>query len=190
MSSEITVPTDLRLDGPLWHFARQLWSRPTAREAALSLQQQGWSVTDILCSLWLASQGRRFAGYGSGEGGEVRVWRTRVTEALRNARKAITRNNPATDQARSCIARSELEAEKVELALAHRALTRHPAPDGPTVRPKAAPQKSHESRLKTLALENLQAAAPEKAMDNETGRLLESLIGELQCLLEEESQSC
>jgi len=47
-----------------------------------------------------------------------------------------------------------------------------------------------EDNVKTLALENLQAAAPEKAMNNETGRLLESLIEELQHLCEEESSSC
>jgi uncharacterized protein (TIGR02444 family) len=173
---------DLCLDGPLWRFAGRFWSRPAAQEAALSLQQQGWSVTDILCGLWLASQGRRFTGYGTGP---VTVWRTRVTETLRNARKAITRDNPATDQARGCIARSELEAEKVELALAHSALTEQLAPAGP-----AAPHQSHEREVEPLALENLQAAAPEKAMDNETGRLLECLIGELQCLLAEASQSC
>lgn len=187
MSSEITVPMDLCLDGPLWQFAGQLWSRPLAREAALSLQQKGWSVTDILCGLLLASQGRRFTGYGTGQ---VKVWRTRVTETLRNARKTITKDNPATDQARDCIARSELEAEKVELALAHSAVTRYPAPDGPAEQPDAAPDRSNGSIVKTLALENLQAAAPEKVMDNGTGRLLECLIGELQCLLAEESQSC
>ncbi len=187
MSSEISVPVDLCLDGPLWQFAGQLWSRPAAQEAALSLQQRGWSVTDILCALWLASQGRRFTGYGNGQ---VTLWRTRVTEALRNARKTISKGNAATDKARGCIAHSELEAEKVELALAHSALTRHSAPGGPAAQRNAAPHQSYGTTVKTFALENLQAAAPEKAMDNETGRLLECLIGELQCLPEEASQSC
>ena len=183
MPSEITLPTDLCLDGPLWQFAGQLWSRPAAQRAALLLQQQGWSVTDILCGLWLASQGRRFTGYGTGQ---VKVWRTRVTEALRNARKAITKDNPMTDQARDCIARGELEAERVELALAHRALIRHPSPDGSAAQPKATPGNSRGSKVKTLALENLQAAAPERVMNNEAGRLLECLTGELQRLLQEE----
>ncbi len=182
MSSEINVPMDLCLDGPLWQFAGRFWSRPAAQKAALALQQQGWSVTDILCGLWLASQGRKFTGYGTGQ---VLVWRTRVTGALRNARNAIIKDNPATDQARNCIANSELEAEKVELALAYSSLTRHLAPA--VAEPNVV---RYENKVKNLALENLQAAAPENAMNNDASRLLDSLIEELQRFSEGESQSC
>jgi hypothetical protein len=141
------------------------------------LQERGWSVTDILCALWLALQDRRFSGTNAEQ---VIVWRGEVTETLRKARKAISKGNPATNQTRDCIARGELEAEKVELALAYRALTQSQLAS-------AAPQ---ESTVKTLALENLQAAAPEKAMDNETGRLLETLTNEIQILADGDDQSC
>ena len=178
----MNVPEDLRIETPLWRFAGHFWARPVAREAALVLQQQGWSVTDILCGLWLALQGQKFTGYGTSQ---VLIWRTRVTEALRNARKAITKGNKATDKTRDSIARSELDAEKIELALAYSALT------GRLASPEAAPDTAQpEDIVKTLALENLQAAAPEKGMDNETGRLLESLIKDLLQLSEEESPSC
>ena len=178
----MNVPTDLCLDTPLWRFAGHFWARPAAQEAALALQLQGWSVTDLLCGLWLASQGQKFTGFGTNQ---VLIWRTRVTEALRNVRKAIIKANPATDKIRNCVAQSELEAEKVELALAYSALAERPA-STMVARGTARP----EDNVKTLALENLQAAAPEKAMNNETGRLLESLIEELQHLCEEESSSC
>jgi len=185
VSSEMTIPADLCLDGPLWQFAGRFWSRPAAQTAALLLQERGWSVTDILCALWLALQERRYYGTNAEQ---VIVWRGEVTETLRKARKAISKGNPATDQARNCIARGELEAEKVELALAYSALAQSkPASVVPQVVPQVAQQ---ESTVKTLALENLQAAAPEKAMDNETGRLLETLTNEIQILAEGDHQSC
>lgn len=171
------VPTDLCLDGPLWHFAGRFWSRPVAQKVSLALQERGWSVTDILCALWLSQQGRVFYGM---KAEPVILWRSQVTEALREVRRIIGKGNPATDQARDCIARSELEAERVELALACRSLTQEAAP-------AIAPQ---ESTAKTLALENLQAAAPEKAMDIETSTLLDTLIDELQSFAEGGTQSC
>lgn len=177
MSGNITIPTDLCLDGPLWQFAGRFWSHPGARGAALFLQDRGWSVTDILCSLWMTLQGRRFTGFGAEQ---VITWRGEVTEALRNARKAIGKDNPATDQVRNCIARSELEAEQVELALAYRVLAQ----------PLEPLDATEVSIVDTLALENLKAAAPEKVMDNETGRLLETLIKELRLFSDGERQPC
>jgi len=177
VSSNITIPTDLCLDGPLWQFAGRFWSRPGAQNAALTLQDRGWSVTDILCSLWMTLQGQKFAGFGAEQ---VITWRDEVTEALRNARKAIDKGNPATDQVRNCIARSELEAERVELALAYRVLAQDLGPlDG-----------ADRSIVGPLALENLQAAAPEQVMDNETGRLLETLIKELRLFTDGERPPC
>jgi len=177
VSSEISIPQDLCLDGPLWQFAGRLWSQPGTQGSALTLQARGWSVTDILCALWLTGQGRRL---DMAEMEPAINWRGQVTEPLRNARKAVAKHNPATNQAREWIARSELEAEKVELALAYRALTG----DNP------AKTDSNESTVDTLALENLQTAAPEKVMDNETGRLLEILIEELKVHIKGERQPC
>jgi hypothetical protein len=48
----------------------------------------------------------------------------------------------------------------------------------------------HGSTVKTLALENLQAAAPEKAMDKETGTLLEALTRELEIFAAGEGSPC
>ncbi|TGN38056.1 DUF2390 domain-containing protein [Marinobacter confluentis] len=175
-SSELKIPPDLCLDSPLWHFAGRYWSRSGAQTAALALQTRGWSVTDILCGLWLALQGCHFSGTDSVA---VTAWRSRVTEPLRQARKAISKNNPVTDRARNCIAQGELEAEKVELALAYRALNRD----------NRSSDSLSEHAVKTLALENLQAAAPEKAMDNETGSLLDTLTTELQIFAEEEQRT-
>ena len=186
MSSDMTIPTDLCLDGPLWQFAGRYWSQPDAQTAALALQEKGWSVTDVLCALWLALKAEKFSGFNDEQ---VVVWRNQVTETLRKVRKAVGKGNPATDQARSCIARSELEAERVELALAYRSLARETvtmtAPQQSTVNADTAKESTVKtSPTKTLALENLQAAAPEKAMDIETGRLLETLIDELQSFTE------
>lgn len=178
MSNTLVIPRDLWLDNPLWNFAGRFWSGQTAQVTALALQDRGWKITDILCALWLALQGRRFDGMSAER---VLAWRRGVTEALRSVRKTVSKDNPATDLARQCIARSELEAEKVELALTHRALLRD---EQASVRPDAV-------TLKTLALENLQAAAPEnKAMDEETGRLLATLTTELQIFAEKERSSC
>jgi len=177
VSTTITVPEDLCLDTPLWHFAGRFWSRNAAQTAALMLQDRGWKVTDILCALWLASEGRRFYGISAGP---VIVWRSQVTESLRHLRRMISKANPATETARACIARGELEAEKVELALAHRALT-----EGEQMF-----DTPHGSTVKTLALENLQAAAPEKAMDKETGTLLEALTRELEIFAAGEGSPC
>jgi uncharacterized protein (TIGR02444 family) len=171
VSSEPAIPVDLCLDEPLWQFAGSFWSRPLAREAALALQDRGWSVTDILCALWLALRHRRFPGFDSGP---VVAWRHQVTEALRQVRKAIAKGNPATEQARGYVAQSELEAERVELALACRSL------DSGAI----ARAGLNERSTRILALENLQAAAPEKAMDNETRILLSNLIDELQVFAE------
>lgn len=166
VSTTIRVPEDLCLDTPLWQFAGQFWSRDRAQTAALTLQDRDWKVTEILCALWLALEGRRYNGTIAAP---VLIWRSQVTEALRRARRVINKDNPVTDTARAQIARGELEAEKVELALAHRALAEN----------EVMVDMPQGSSLQTLALENLQAAAPEYDMDNEIGKLLETLTSEL-----------
>lgn len=182
----MTIPSDIKLDSPLWQFAGHFWSRPIAQQACLELQARGWSVTDILCAAWLAVQNRRFEDMDTSL---VKRWRDQVTEPLRRSRKMIGKNNPVTDPVRNCIARSELEAEKVELALAYRALTTKGEPQ-PEMGNSTAPDADPGYTSKLLALENLQAAAPEKAMNNETGRLLDILTEELWLLREKDNLSC
>ncbi|MEP1581511.1 MAG: hypothetical protein ABJK18_03125, partial [Marinobacter sp.] len=79
---------------------------------------------------------------------------------------------------RECIARSELEAERVELALAYQALVSNKHTG------------SGEATTANLALSNLLAAAPEKTMDNETGSLLDILTRELSTLVEGDNKPC
>ncbi len=94
---------------------------------------------------------------------------------LRSARKYITKNNPCTDKVREYIARSELEAERVELALAYQALV------------SDTHTGTSEKTTATLARNNLLAAAPETIMDNGTGRLLDTLARELSILVMEDN---
>jgi uncharacterized protein (TIGR02444 family) len=174
------VPADLAIDSPLWHFASRFWARTPAREAALALQESGWSVTDILCALWMAGLDRPL---------DMTVlqpavaWRHGVTEALRQIRKALSKGNPAVAEVRKSVAGSELEAEKVELALAYRALAG--SPDG-----SPANRMPETVGVLVQAQKNLQAAAPAKAMDNETSRLLEILATEFEAYTEGERQTC
>ena len=179
MSEPLAITEDLCLNNGLWRFAGQLWSRPDAQEAALMLQDLGWSVTDILGALWLTKLRQPFKGLNSPL---LLLWRSQVTSSLRKVRKNIAKNHPATDQARRSVAQSELEAEKVELALAFQALA---TTEGSLMAPVDMP-------IRTLAMDNLKAAAPEpeQIMDHETGKLLERLIDELQLLIKKGQQPC
>lgn len=169
------IPEDAGPENPLWHFACRFWESPHVREACLELQGLGWSVTRILCAAWLAMDGRRFSGH---ESHTVTDWRSQVTEPLRSARKYITKNDPLTDIVREHIARSELEAERVELTLAYQAL----ASDILTA--------SSADATASLARNNLLAAAPETKMDNGTGRLLDTLARELSILSKGDNTPC
>lgn len=169
------IPEDADPENPLWRFACGFWESSVARDACLALQDRGWSVTRILCAAWLATSGNVFSGI---ESERVTAWRRQVTEPLRSAKKTITKNDPRTAIVRECIARSELEAERVELALAYQAL----AADKHT--------GSGEASTARLALGNLLAAAPEKTMDNETGSLLDILARELSILVEGDNKPC
>ena len=191
MSIDMTLPTDLCLDSPLWQFAGSFWSREGAQHTALTLQEQGWSVTDLLCGLWLASRYRSFPGFRDDPDrqdsfqkkvNQVLVWRAHVTQTLRQVRKTIKKGNPSTEGARTRVAQSELKAERVELALAYRAIAEDPQ----------ASSAAQQSPVADLALKNLLAASPEKAnaMDTETERLLTSLVNELGCFIEEARQAC
>ena len=176
MVANILTPEGISLDSPLWQFAGKFWSAPEAQRCCLSLQDNGWSVTRILCALWLASTGNRYSGE---EAESVLQWRIQVTEALRGARKSIQKNNVATETVRNSIARSELEAEKVELALAYQALAT-----------QSGSAQTKASDLASLALGNLHAAAPDTAMDNDTSSLLDTLTRQLLRLVAEEAEPC
>ncbi|MFO7994393.1 MAG: TIGR02444 family protein [Marinobacter sp.] len=169
------IPEDADPENPLWHFACRFWESPRAQEACLELQSRGWSVTRILSAAWLASRGSSFSG---GESQTVTAWRSQVTEPLRTARKYITKNNPRTDIVREYIARSELEAERVELALAYEALV------------SDTQTGSSREATASLALDNLLAAAPETTMDKGTGRLLDTLARELSILAKGDNGPC
>lgn len=174
-SSGSKIPEDADPENPLWHFACRFWESPRAQEVCLELQSRGWSVTRILCATWLAASGHRFSGR---ESHTVTDWRSQVTVPLRSAKKYITKNNPRTAMVRECIARSELEAERVELALAYQALV------------SDTQTGSSEESTATLALNNLLAAAPETKMDNGTGRLLDTLARELSILVKGDNRPC
>ncbi|MFN2362127.1 MAG: TIGR02444 family protein [Marinobacter sp.] len=169
------IPEDADPENPLWHFACRFWESPRAQQACLELQNLGWNVTRILCAAWLASCGRRFSGR---ESDAVTGWRRQVTEPLRSARKYITKNNPGTAKVREYIARSELEAERIELALAYQALVSDTFTG------------SGEETTASLARNNLLAAAPENIMDNGTGRLLDTLARELSTLSKGDNKPC
>lgn len=167
------IPEDADLENPLWQFACRFWESPRAQKSCLELQSRGWSVTRVLCAVWLASSGHRFSGQ---ESPVVAQWRAQVTAPLRSARKYITKTDPHTAKVRECIARSELEAERVELALAYQALVSDTHTD------------SSEETMASLARTNLLAAAPETTMDNGTGRLLDILAKELSILSKGENR--
>lgn len=169
------IPEDADPENPLWHFACRFWASSPARETCLKLQDCGWSVTRILCAAWLASSGRAFSGL---ESQAVIEWRSHVTEPLRSARKYIAKNNPRTAIVRECVAQSELEAERVELALAYQALIS----DKQT--------GNGEKPTASLARNNLLAAAPDKTLDNGTGSMLDTLTRELSTLVEGDKKPC
>ncbi|WP_422732771.1 DUF2390 domain-containing protein [Marinobacter azerbaijanicus] len=169
------IPEDIDPENPLWRFACRFWESPQSRDACLELQDRGWSVTRILCAAWLASSGHSFSGT---ENDRVTEWRCQVTEPIRSARKYITKNNPCTVTVRECIARSELEAERIELALAYQALT------------SETQTGTGGKTLASLARNNLLAAAPETIMNNGTGRLLDTLARELSTLVKGDNRPC
>lgn len=99
-------------DTPLWRFALALWQQDQARHLCLQLQQQGWSVTRLLCAGWLASRG---IGYSGDDPLPLRQWRTDVTEAIRSLKKSLSKSDSLVAPLREALARAELESERVEL---------------------------------------------------------------------------
>ncbi|MGM0767869.1 MAG: DUF2390 domain-containing protein [Pseudomonadota bacterium] len=158
------LPTTLEPDNPLWRFALAFWEIPGVEPACLDLQRKRWSVTRILSACWLTISGHIYTG---NEDNTVTEWRTHVTESLRSARQYIPRNHPGTNSLRTTIARGELEAERIELALVYRSLAE-------TQKENAGMHGSEQ-----LARINLEAAAPETAMDLETGNTVDALARSL-----------
>lgn len=140
----LAIPADLQTETKLWSFALSCWKKPGVAPACLLLQQQGWSVTRILCAAWLTNQSRAYNGL---EAATVTEWRNRVTAALRVIKKSIPQESQNCYDLRAGIADLELQAERVEFALAWHALDIEPA------------QPVMQDRS-TLIISNLTAAAP------------------------------
>lgn len=132
-------------DTPLWRFALALWQQEQARHLCLQLQQQGWSVTRLLCAGWLASQG---INYSADEPSSLRQWRMNVTEAIRSLKKSLSKSDSLVAPLREALARAELEAERAELYQAWLAFR----PDGST---------TYGNDLTGVAERNLRQAAPD-----------------------------
>ncbi|MCK7545252.1 DUF2390 domain-containing protein [Marinobacter bryozoorum] len=132
-------------DTPLWRFSLTLWQRQEASELCLELQQQGWSVTRLLCAGWLASTGCKYSGH---EPDDLRQWRGTVTESVRSLKKSLDKSDNLLTPLRQALAKAELEAERVELYRAWQALrdTAVASPTADTTR---------------LAEQNLRMAAPD-----------------------------
>ncbi|MFC4260651.1 DUF2390 domain-containing protein [Marinobacter lacisalsi] len=99
-------------DTPLWRFALSLWQQEAARNLCLALQEQGWSVTRLLCAGWLASQGLAYTG---SEPQAIGQWRRNVTESIRSLKKSLNKSDSLLIPLRESLARAELEAERIEL---------------------------------------------------------------------------
>ena len=106
-------PENLILSNPLWELALDLWNRAGFATACLEAQAGGIAVTHILVALYSAHAG--FAWNGE-EPEEIRDWRSDATEALRDFRRSLSKENPALAPLRQQIAESELASEQVELA--------------------------------------------------------------------------
>lgn len=119
-AASLALPAVLQTDTELWSFALSCWQKPGVAPACLLLQQQGWSVTRILCAAWQANQRRTYTGL---EDITVTEWRNRVTVALRDIKRALPKESESCGDLRTGVARLELEAERVELALAWRTLS-------------------------------------------------------------------
>ena len=132
-------------DNPLWHYALACWREQELAKACLDLQEQGWSVTRILCAGWLGVNGRVFTGI---EDAKVTEWRDRVTGHIRSARKSIPKQHGYGHELREALANAELQAEQTELALAWQTLN------------ELNPEAGSMQDCNTIMVENLLAAAP------------------------------
>lgn len=158
-----SLPASLELDNPLWHYALAAWRSTEVEHACLELQARHWCVSRILIAAWLGTLGRRY----DGEAEPVRQWREQVTGILRTTRQQIPRQQPALSPLRKQLASAELEAERVELALAYESLKRPGKTD------------SNGPAQPDLTRNNLLTVSPTPNFDLETERLVDALLRHL-----------
>jgi len=139
------LPDTLKPDNPLWYFALAFWRQPGVQENCLILQHQGWSITRLLSAAWLALNNRLYTGT---EDATLTEWRDRVTGSLRAVRQWLPKTNLDYQDLRDNLATLELDAERIELALAWQMLT------------KNNPEDSTMQGREALIQHNLEAAAP------------------------------
>lgn len=144
MSEQDSTFTGAGTDTPLWRFALSLWQQEAARELCLALQDQGWSVTRLLCAGWLARDGRRYSGE---EADAIQHWRRSVTESIRSLKKSLPKSDSLLTPLRESLARAELEAERIELYRAWRAI-------------RASAPPASQAEISGLTEHNLRQAAP------------------------------
>ncbi|MEP3588003.1 MAG: TIGR02444 family protein [Marinobacter sp.] len=144
-TESLTLPASMEPDNPLWRYALACWQKPDLAEACLALQEQGWSVTRILCAGWLGVNGRAFTGI---EDAKVTEWREHVTGGIRSARKSIPRHHAPTHELRRGLAEAELQAEQTELALAWQTLY------------ERNPEVASMQNCTSIIVQNLLSAAP------------------------------
>jgi len=158
----MALPDNLEPDNLLWQFALTFWQHSSAQETCLALQNEGWSVTRILCAGWLALNGRAYTGI---EDATVTEWRDRVTGSLRAARTSLPKALASYSGLRKSLSSLELESERIELALAWRTLTA----------PNPEPSNMHAYEGDKLIRSNLAAAAPISGTTVSTRKLLSTL---------------
>ncbi|MBW4935456.1 TIGR02444 family protein [Marinobacter sp. F4206] len=163
-AENLKIPEQLEPDNPLWRFALIFWQKPGVQESCLALQTQGWSVTRILCAAWLALNGGRYTGT---EDATLTEWRNHVTGALRTVRKLLPKASADLNNLRSGVAGLELDAERIELALAWQTLM--------TNNPKTGDMHGREQLIHA----NLEAAAPTTAQARSAEPLLNTLASAL-----------
>ncbi len=157
------LPASLALDNPLWRYALAAWRSPEVEHACLELQARHWCVSHILIAAWLGTQDRHYEG----EAESVRQWREQITSILRAARKQIPRQQSALSPFRKQLASAELEAERVELALAYESLKRPGKTD------------SNGPAQPDLTRNNLLTVSPTPNFDLDTERLVDALVRHL-----------
>lgn len=96
-----------------------LWQSDEAAGLCLSLQEEGWSVTRLLCAGWLSRE-RRI--YPQDEHLSLQQWRAGMTSSIRALKKSLAKADPLLAPLRQSLARAELEAERIELYRAWQAL--------------------------------------------------------------------
>ncbi|MBS3803875.1 MAG: DUF2390 domain-containing protein [Oleiphilaceae bacterium] len=160
-ATELLKRHSLQLDSPLWQFAARLWRDSAISKECLALQSRDWSVTRLLCASWQASVGLNCYN----EPADVRAWRNLMTSRLRATRLALPKDTPCVSTLRKTLAQAELEAERIELALAYALLPRG-----------LANTAVDTQTLARLMSQNLEAAAPDAdSMDTDTSNLINTL---------------